>query len=93
MKVMREIEFDNDITTERMKSTFILHTPRKWNAERTKLNTSETNPYTQKRRKDAELLAVDNYHLQRRLKDQGPYYLKSKWLEERKEMEKNCIHV
>eukprot|EP00944_MAST-04C_sp_MAST-4C-sp1_P002088 g2088.t1 len=95
MKVMRGIEFDNDITTERMeKHVHPTYTPRKWNAERTKLkHTSETNPYTQKRRKDAELLAVDNYHLQRRLKDQGPYYLKSKWLEERKEMEKKIVYM
>ena len=95
MKVMRDIEFDNDITAGRMKKHIHpTYTPRKWNAERTKLkHTSQTNPYTQKRRKDAEMLAVDNHHLQRRLKDQGPYYVKSKWLAERKEMEKKIVYM
>ena len=34
------------------------------------------------------MLAVDNHHLQRRLKDKNAYYVKSKWLAERKAGEK-----
>jgi len=95
MKVLKDIDFDNQITVERMKKhVHPTYTPKKWNAERGKLKHSEeTNPYTLRRRKEAERLALDNHHFQRRLNDQGPFYVKDKWLAERKKMEKKIIYM
>ena len=95
MKVLRDIDFDNQVTAERMeKHVHPTYTPKQWNMERKNMkHSAETNPYTQQRLKEAEVLSVDNYHFQRRLKDQGPFYVKDDWLAERKEMEKKIIYM
>jgi hypothetical protein len=96
MKAYKEIRHGNKVNMERMAKAVETPnlTPRKWAKDRKHLTcTEETNPYTARRRHRDKNLKVDNYHYNRRMKDQGPFYVVKDWLKEREEIEKRIVYT